>query len=417
MLPHNELSKMRIAIVHPWFITEGGGERVIDAIADVCPTADLFTLILDRSTLSPSLRHRNIQASFLSSIPMGGRFYQHLMPLYHLATTSFDLSGYDLVISSGGPATKGVIVGQGARHIHYCHSPVRFLWDQFPAWQKRLPAPLRPVFTLNAHHNREWDFNSAQRVDEFIANSNFVAQRIRTYYRRPSTIIYPPVDTSRGYVARERDDYFICVARLVPNKRIDLLIEACNSLRINLVIVGAGPERKSLEAAAGDTIRFLGRVGDTELSCLYAQARAFLFAAEEDFGIALVEAQSYGLPVIAYGGGGALETVIDASLHPYEAPTGVLYEEQTVECVCQAIDQFVALESHFDRQAIQNHARGFDTSIFLRRMLATIAEVMKHKSLPLMPREEGEQLVRPFGLPGTEANAHPPLHPMSSAFR
>jgi glycosyltransferase involved in cell wall biosynthesis len=387
---------------------------VIDAIAEVCPTADFFTLILDRSTLSPNLRHRNIQASFLSSIPKGGRFYQHLMPLYHLATATFDLSGYDLVISSGGPATKGVIVAQGARHLHYCHSPVRFLWDQFPAWQKRLPAPLRPVFTLNAHHSREWDFNSAQRVDEFIANSNFVAQRIRTYYRRPSTIIYPPVDTSRGYVAREREDYFICVARLVPNKRIDLLIEACNILRINLVIVGAGPERKSLEAAAGDTIRFLGRVDDASLSSLYAQARAFLFAAEEDFGIALVEAQSYGLPVIAYGGGGALETVIDANLHPYEAPTGVLYGEQTVESICHAIHQFLSLETQFDRLAIQDHARGFDTSIFSSKMLAAITNATQHKSPTRIPREEDEQPVHPYGFSDEETVARAPLHPTSS---
>jgi glycosyltransferase involved in cell wall biosynthesis len=414
MLPQNEFSGMRIAIVHPWFITEGGGERVIDAIADVCPTADFFTLILDRKTLSPSLRHRNIQASFLSSIPKGSRFYQHLMPFYQLATATFDLSGYDLVISSGGPATKGVIVGQGARHLHYCHSPVRFLWDQFPVWQKRLPAPLRPVFALNAHHNREWDFNSAQRVDEFIANSNFVSQRIRTYYRRPSTVIYPPVDTSRGYVAREHEDYFICVARLVPNKRIELLIEACNRLRMNLVIVGAGPGRKALEATAGDTIRFLGRVDDDALSCLYAKARAFLFAAEEDFGIALVEAQSYGLPVIAYGRGGAGETVIDARLHPYEAPTGVLYEEQTAEGICRAIDQFVAMETGFDRQAIRNHAGRFDTSIFSEKIVAAITGVMQPKSGSLMRREENEQLARPFSLDGTETDAHPPLHPMSS---
>jgi glycosyltransferase involved in cell wall biosynthesis len=415
MFPRNELSEMRIAIVHPWFISEGGGERVIDAIADVCPTADIFTLILDRNSLSPNLRQRNIQASFLSSIPKGGRFYQHLMPLYHLATATFDLSGYDLVISSGGPATKGVIVGQGARHIHYCHSPVRFLWDQFPVWQKRLPAPLRPLFTLNAHHSREWDFNSAQRVDEFIANSGFVAQRIRTYYRRASTIIYPPVDTSRGYVSTEHDDYFVCVARLVPNKRIELLIEACNLMRLNLVIVGAGPERKRLEAVAGDTIRFLGRVDEAELSRLYTQARAFLFAAEEDFGIALVEAQSYGLPVIAYGGGGALETIIDASLHPYEAPTGVLYEEQTVECLCHAIDKFFALEPEFDRLAIQHHAGRFDASVFSRKMLSALTDAVQHKSSPLIPRERDE-LARPFVLSEAERNVRTSLR-TTSTFR
>jgi glycosyltransferase involved in cell wall biosynthesis len=202
------------------------------------------------------------------------------------------------------------------------------------------------------------------------------------------------------------------VARLVPNKRIDLLIEACNILRVNLVIVGAGPERKSLEAAAGDTIRFLGRVDDAALSCLYAQARAFLFAAEEDFGIALVEAQSFGLPVIAYGRGGARETVIDARLHPYEAPTGVLYEEQTVESICQAIDQFVAVETEFDREAIRHHAGGFDTSVFSRKMLAAISDVMQ--SRPFARREGDEPLARPFSLDGTETDARPPLHPVSS---
>jgi glycosyltransferase involved in cell wall biosynthesis len=381
---------MRIAIVHPWFIGDGGGERVIEVIAEICPTADLFTLILDRDTLSPKLRHRNIRTSFLNGIPKAGRFYQHLMPLYPMATTTFDLSGYDLVISSGGPATKGVIVDQSARHIHYCHSPVRFLWDQFPAWHRRLPTALRHAFTLAAHRGREWDFNSAQRVDEFIANSAFVAQRIRTYYRQPSVVIYPPVDTSRGYIAREREDYLICVARLVPNKRVDLLIRACNRLRINLAIVGAGPERTALQAIAGDTIRFLGRADDAALPELYARARAFLFAAEEDFGIAAVEAQSYGLPVIAYGKGGILETVIDSRLPQSGTFTGVLYREQTVECVCDAICSFEAIEKRFDRRAIQHHAKKFDTSIFVRKMRAAINDVVQFEHLPTSPDQGTE---------------------------
>jgi glycosyltransferase involved in cell wall biosynthesis len=392
----NESTKIRTAIVHPWLIGNGGGERVIEAIAEICPTADIFTLILDRDTLSPALRERKIHASFLSGVPQAGRFYQHLMPLYHMATTTFDLSGYDLVISSGGPATKGVLVDQGTRHLHYCHSPVRFLWDQFPTWQKRLPPALRPVFTLAAHHGREWDFNSAQRVDEFIANSSYVAERIHTYYRRPSRVIYPPVDTSQGFIARERGNYFICVARLVPNKRIDLLIRACNLLHVDLVIVGAGPERKALEAMAGDTIRFLGRVDDAALSDLYAQARAFLFAAEEDFGIALVEAQAYGLPVIAYGRGGALETVVDSGLHPRATPTGVLYHDQTAESISDAVRSFISTEKYFDRRAIQQHAKRFDTNIFLRKMRAAIDDVMQDGSLASVPDEGFEIAALPL---------------------
>ena len=396
MESHNKLTKIRTAIVHPWLIGNGGGERVISTIAEICPTADLFTLILDRETLSPALRRRNIHASFLSRVPQAGRFYQHLMPLYHMATTVFDLSGYDLVISSGGPATKGVIVDQGARHIHYCHSPVRFLWDQFPTWHRRLPPALRPIFTLAAHRSREWDFNSAQRVDEFIANSRFVAQRIHTYYRRPSTVIYPPVDTSRGFIARERGDYFICVARLVPNKRIDLLIRACSMLQVNLVIVGAGPERKALEAVAGDTIRFLGRVDDAALSALYARARAFLFAAEEDFGIALVEAQAFGVPVISYGKGGALETVVDSGFHPRATPTGVLYREQTLESICHAIYSFIAIEKYFDRRAIQHHAKRFDTNVFVKKMRAAIDDVMQCESLSPGANETREMVALPL---------------------
>src|ERR1700761_1158139 len=243
---------VRIAIVHPWFIGNGGGERVIAALATICPTADFFTLILDRQTLSPDLHGRNIYSSFLSVIPGAAKHYQHLMPFYHLAATTFDLRGYDLVISSGGPATKGVILDQGARHIHYCHSPVRFLWDQFPAWYQRLPVVLKPLFAHAAHSAREWDFNAAQRVDEVYANSEFVAERVQSYYRRSSTVIYPPVETRYGYLA-ETEDYFLCVSRLVPNKRMDVLVNACNVLGMPLLIVGDGPERKSLEAMAGDT--------------------------------------------------------------------------------------------------------------------------------------------------------------------
>jgi glycosyltransferase involved in cell wall biosynthesis len=388
-------TQMRIAIIHPWFIMNGGGERVIDALAEIYPTADFFSLIIDRRSLSPIMRSRMIRSSFLSRIPRAAQYYQHLMPLYPIAAGSFDLTPYDLVISSGGPASKGVIVNQKAKHIHYCHSPVRFLWDRYPTWYRSLPRAVRPAFALAAHSLREWDYNSAQRVDQFVANSAFVGERIQTYYRRSSTVIYPPVDTSRGYLAKERGDYYVCVARLVPGKRIELLIEACNRLRRNLVIVGSGPERRHLQSVSGSFIQFTGRIEDSALSNLYAHARAFLFSAEEDFGIAPVEAQSYGLPVITYAKGGALETVMDCDRHPNGNATGILYPRQTVDAVCEAITKFESIETTFDRSAIQRHARQFDTAVFAGKMRALIDGAVSLKE----QRLNGEET----GIDGTEA--------------
>lgn len=367
---------MRIAIFHPFFIGNGGGERVIDVIACMYPQADFFTLILDRKTLSPVLRKRHIRASVLNRCPRAANFYQHLMPLYPLATTMLDLSSYDLVISSGGPATKGVILRQHARHIHYCHSPVRFLWDQFPTWLARLPRIVRPVFAAAAHLNREWDFNSAQRVDRFIANSTYVSERIKSYYRQSSVVIHPPVDTSKGFLAGKRDDYYLCVARLVPGKSINLLISACNRLNRKLVVVGDGPERKSLEAQAGSTVRFVGRVADGRLAELYSKARAFLFASEEDFGIAPVEAQSFGIPVVAYGKGGVGETIIDARFASNQLPTGVLYDSQSDNAVCDAILRFERSETDFDSRAIRAHALQFDTSIFVQKINSFVSNAI-----------------------------------------
>jgi glycosyltransferase involved in cell wall biosynthesis len=358
---------MRVAIVHPWFITNGGGERVIDALAGIFPSADLFALIVDKRSLSSAMQGRKIQSSFLSRIPMAGRYYQHLMPLYPLATSSLDVTGYDLVISSGGPATKGVVVSQNAKHVHYCHSPVRFLWDQYPVWHRRLPKVAQPGFAMAAHQLREWDFNSAQRVDHFIANSAFIAKRIQTYYRRTSTVIHPPVDTSRGYLAANRGDYYLCVARLVPGKRIDLLVETCSRLAKRLIIVGEGPEKHRLESLAADCVKFVGRVSESQLSDLYARARAFLFSAEEDFGIAPVEAQAYGLPVIAYGKGGVLETVLSCDRYP-DNPTGVLYFVQTFESLRHARSRFESMEYSFDHKYIQAHAQAFDTTVFSREI-------------------------------------------------
>lgn len=357
---------MKVAIVHPWFIGQGGGEKVIDALATLYPQADFFALMQAADQLSPTMQARRITSTFLDAIPGAHRYYQHLSPFYALATQSLDVAGYDLVISSGGPATKGVVVGQHALHVHYCHSPVRFLWDQFQVWRQRLPAPLRPLFSAAAMRQREWDFASAQRVDGFIANSDFIGRRISTYYRRDSTTIYPPVAVQPHYSPAGHDDYYLTVGRLVPGKRTELLIEACNQLGRSLVVVGAGPQEARLKALCGPTITLAGRVGEAQLDALFRKARAFVFAAEEDFGIATVEAQSYGLPAIVLGRGGSAEIV--AGPEHGALATGIIFDEQTVAGVVGAIQHYEAAERRFDRMYIWQQSRRFSASVFAERM-------------------------------------------------
>jgi glycosyltransferase involved in cell wall biosynthesis len=231
---------------------------------------------------------------------------------------------------------------------------------------------MKPMFYLTAHYLRQWDFQAAQRVDYFVANSAYIARRIHTYYRRESTIIYPPVDTTHGYIADTTGDYYLSVGRLTHTKRLDLVIEACNRLGRPLVIAGTGREERRLKTIAGPTIKFLGRVADDDLPDLYARCRAFIFAADEDFGIVPVEAQSFGRPVIALGKGGVLETVLSGDR---EDTTGVLFAEQTVESVVGGILRFEEIEKSFDPKFIRAHARQFDTTVFVSAIREYVADV------------------------------------------
>ncbi|MCT2399905.1 glycosyltransferase [Novosphingobium mangrovi (ex Huang et al. 2023)] len=355
----DSLEGLRIAIVHPFLISQGGGEKVIDALARMFPDAEFFALLLDRSSLSGQMQGRTIHTTALSRFPRLKRFYQHLSPLYDLAVRQFDLRGFDVVISSGGPGAKTIRVDPGCLHIHYCHSPVRYLWDQYEVWLKRLPVAMRPLFALSARRQRARDFAAAQRVDTFIANSNYIGARIRRYYQRDSITIYPPVVVDRPLSPAERGDYYLTVGRLVPGKRTDLLVEACNRLGRRLLVAGQGPEYEALKAAAGPTVEVLGRVDDAVLDDLYLNARAFLFAADEDFGIATVEAQSYGLPAIAYGHGGSLEILENGT-------DSVLFAEQTVDAVAAAIRDFEAREAEFRADGIRRRAQRFSEEVFIK---------------------------------------------------
>lgn len=361
---------MRVAIIHPWFLFLGGGERVTEVLANMYPQADIYSIFADARFIPEAIRRHPIKTSFLDRIPGKKQLYRQLLPLHPLAAESLDLSGYDLVISSDYSVGKGVLVEPAATHISYCHTPTRYLWDAYrDRYREQMPL-LRPLFALTCHHARTWDYLAAQRVDAFVANSEYVANRIRRYYRRESIVIHPPVDTAKGYLEESTDDYYLSVGRLTHSKRLDLIVEACNKLGRKLLIAGVGREEGVLKTLAGKHITLLGRVPDSALPNLYARCRAFIFAADEDFGMVSVEVQSYGRPVIAFGQGGSLETVRGYGQHPQ--PTGVFFNEQTASAVANAILEFECLEERFNPTAIRSHALTFDTSVFSERMKAFV---------------------------------------------
>jgi glycosyltransferase involved in cell wall biosynthesis len=364
---------LRVAIVHHWFVSLAGGERVVDTIAGIFPKADVFTLFLDEQKLPPALQRRKIITSFLDRAPAARRVHRHFLPFYPLAVEMLDLSGYDLIITSDSGPMKGVVTDPSATHICYCHSPMRYLWDGYAAYARQMSPLARAIFGLTSHYVRNWDYAAAQRVDHFIANSNYVAGRIRKYYRRDSTIIHPPINMSQSFLSARHDEYYLAVGRLVPYKRTDILIDACSRLGRKLVIVGDGPEMKRLRSRAGRNVEFMGEANESQLRDVYARCRALLFAADEDFGMVPLEAQSFGRPVIAYGKGGSLETVVGTYASTDETKemdevTGVFFKEQTADSLVEAILLFEGREEMFIPEHIQLHARKFDASIFVRRL-------------------------------------------------
>ena len=369
------LERLRIAIVHYWFTGYGGGERVIEAFAEMFPQADFYALVAGRRSIPPALRGRRLTTSFVGRIPGTRRWYRHFLPLFPYALEQFDLSGYDLVISSESGPAKGVITPPGTCHICYCHSPMRYVWDMYHEYRKGMNPLSRAAFSLAAHSVRQWDVTTAARVDYFVANSRHVAARVRKYYRRESTVIHPPVNTRAGYLADSTDDYYLVVSRLVPYKRVDLAIEACNRLGRRLRIVGAGTEYQRLRRKAGPTIEFLGKLDEKSLRECYARCRAFLFPADEDFGIAPVEAQSFGRPVIAYGRGGALETVIGPDESgDLASASGIFFHEQTVESLSEAITRFEETEKSFSPEFIRASSQRFSLERFKEEFIKFAAD-------------------------------------------
>ena len=355
---------MRVAIVHYWLLDRRGGEKVLDALCRLLPEADIFTLFSAPQTLSQEVRLHQIRTSFLNPLR---RWHRVLLPLMPMALESFDLRGYDLVVSSESGPAKGVILSSSTRHICYCHTPPRYLWDLYPAYRNEWTSSRwkRAAMTPLTHYLRLWDYASAARVDQFIANSRNVQTRIRKIYRRDSEVVYPPVDVDSFYW-KPPEDYFLIVSGLVPYKRIDSAVRAFTRSGRRLIIAGAGPEYRRLRAAAGANVSVLGRVPDEDLRDLYARCRALVLPGEEDFGLTPVEALASGKPVIALGRGGALETVPSSG--------GVFYQNASDECLEAAVERFENIEAHFRPAALQDHARRFSPAEFASRMMPILEE-------------------------------------------
>lgn len=372
-------SSLKVAIVHYWFVNRSGAERVVEELVRIFPQADLFTQIVDRSVLAPVLAGQKITTSFLQRIPLVRKFHRHTLLLQPFALEQFDLSGYDLVISSESGPAKGVLTSPACLHLCYCHSPMRYIWDMYGRYVAQMPVLTHLIFALTAHWVRLWDFATAARVDAFASNSRFIATRIRKFYRRESTVIFPPVAVAECQIAPSVGDAYIWVGRLVGYKRVDLAVEACTRLGRRLRVYGEGPELKRLQKTAGPTVEFMGFRGDEEVRAAMAACRAFVCPAEEDFGITTIEVQAHGRPVIAFGAGGTMDTVRGLSANEL-SPTGVLFQEQNVASLMDAIATFEQSESRFDPETIRQHALKFDTAVFHERFSQWVkAELAAHK--------------------------------------
>lgn len=359
---------MRVAIVHDYLTQFGGAERVLGALMEIFPHAPVYTLVYDPENLPPGFDASRLRPSFLQHVPLSRRYHRYFPLLMPLAVEQFDLRQFDVVFSATHSFSKGVITGPQTLHISYCFTPTRYIWDDCHRYIREFSASrfLQRVAPVGLSYIRLWDYAAAQRVNTYLTLSHYVARRISKYYRHHAIVIPPPVDTGRFHLSSHHNGYYLIVSRLVPYKRIDIAIDACERLGRPLLIAGAGPEYEVLRRRAGRFTTFLGFVPDKDLPRLYAGARALLFPQEEDFGITPLEAAASGKPTVAYRGGGARETIIDGK-------TGLFFSEQTPDSLARAITQLEQLS--WDAAAIRAHAVTFDRAHFLRAIRETVHTV------------------------------------------
>ena len=349
---------LKVALVHDWLVGRGGGERVLYDIHTLFPDAPIYTLVYDQDKAPEWCKECDIRTTYIQKWPGAKSHHKLLLSFMPKAWEALGLTEYDLVISCCASCCKGVITRPDALHVCYSFSPTRYVWDLYYDYLENTNAIKRFFMKRMIHKVRLWDFQAAQRVDHFAADSNFVGSRIKKYYRRDFTTIYPGTRINEYPITEMPDDYYLVVARFVRYKRVDLAIEACNQLKKKLVVIGSGGEEEErLKKLAGDTVEFLGRVSDEEMERYYSRAKAFLFPGIEDYGITPVEAMSAGVPVLAFGKGGALETVQDGK-------TGLYFHDQTVSGLVHCIEEFERNGVAYSRQQIHDYSLNFSDEIF-----------------------------------------------------
>jgi glycosyltransferase involved in cell wall biosynthesis len=354
---------IKAALVHDWLITEGGGEKCVQSFLNVNPDFEIYSLI---DFFSDEYRHRLLkgkyaQTSFIQKLPTAKANHRKFLPLFPLAVEQFDLSDYDLILSSSTSVSKGVLTHANQLHICYCHSPMRYAWDLYSQYLKEanLTTGMKGwLAKVLLHRMRTWDVISSNRVDHFIANSNYIARRIKKIYNRESVVIYPPVDVESFSLETSKENFYLTASRMVPYKKIDLIVEAFSQMPDKrLIVIGDGPDMEKIKKKATKNIELLGYQPFSQLREYMQKAKAFVFAAEEDFGIIPVEAQACGTPVIAYGKGGSLETV--------SAPdTGIFFYTQSAQAIADAVKDFETREVSFDPYKIRKHAEKFSSARF-----------------------------------------------------
>ena len=376
----------RVAIVHEWLVRYAGSEQVVAGMKRAFPQADLYALVHNREGLCGTpLEHFAVQTSFIQSLPKSKEKYQSYLPLMPLAVEQIDLRPYDIVLSSSHAVAKGVLTRAGQLHVSYTHTPIRYAWDLYLDYltESGMNRGMKGwLARLVLHYLRLWDSTAANRVDVYLANSSYVAQRIQKLYRRPSRIIYPPVNVERFESHLPREEFFVAASRFVPYKRMNLVVEAFNRMGKPLVVIGEGPEFEKVRHIAGPNVQLLGYQPDKVVADYLQRARAFVFAADEDFGIAPVEAQAAGCPVIAYGRGGVLETVVG---WPAPEATGVFFDAQTSDALEEAVRLFEAHEDDFKPETCRRNVVRFGRERFQKEFRVTLEELwgrfQRHETL------------------------------------
>ena len=363
---------MKTAIVHDWFAGYAGSERVVESLTNIWRDADVFVLfnLLNEEEQRIVVKDKIPKTSFLQNRRSIRKNHRKYLPLFPYAIEQFDLSGYDLIISSSHAVAKGVLTNANQLHINYCHTPIRYAWDLTHQYlsESGLSHGIRGTIAKSIlHYLRMWDAAASNRVDYFIANSNYIAKRIKKTYGRDSTVIYPPVDTGKFKLELNKEDYYLTASRLVPYKRIDVIAEAFSKMNgKRLIIIGEGPEAEKIKLKSGANVKFLGYQPREKLREYMQKAKAFVFAAEEDFGIMMIEALSCGTPVIAFNKGGASETII-------ENETGVLFNRQSPEEIVEAVNKFESRQS-FNPVKLNEYAKQFDRKIFEEKIRAFVED-------------------------------------------